>query len=76
LRASSFPKSGRGQRPRLQDEDNSCKAKAKRSGAAHRRCFSLNYKKGANAMEYLIVFGTAAMIALYATIIGRCLPKT
>jgi hypothetical protein len=24
-------------------------------------------------MEYLIVFSTAAMIALYARIIGRCL---
>jgi hypothetical protein len=36
----------------------------------------MSYKKGANVMEYLIVLGTAAMIALYATIVGRCLPRT
>jgi hypothetical protein len=32
-------------------------------------------RKETKTMEYLIVFATAAMIALYAFIVGRCLPK-
>lgn len=27
-------------------------------------------------MDYLIVFVTAGVVALYAFIVGRCLPKT